>query len=148
MAGKPTQGPRPDGGPALAGKVVRAAQPAAAARRIAGKAAGASRAGGASGERHLPNDLMAWNADGTRLPYRTHSEYLHRLFLRNDLFEGRYLARGRPVTLSDIRGSWWPAWQAWLAQRSSGRGALLPLGAPAHGYPALADAPGTYVLQR
>jgi polyhydroxyalkanoate synthase len=55
------------------------------------------------GERQLPNDLMAWNADGTRLPYRMHSEYLHSLFLRNDLFEGRYLAGSRPVTLSDIR---------------------------------------------
>jgi polyhydroxyalkanoate synthase len=55
------------------------------------------------GKRQLPNDLMAWNADGTRLPYRMHSEYLHGLFLRNDLFEGRYLAGGRPVTLSDIR---------------------------------------------
>jgi hypothetical protein len=55
------------------------------------------------GERQLPDDLMAWNADGTRLPYRMHSEYLHGLFLRNDLFEGLYRAAGRPVSLSDIR---------------------------------------------
>jgi polyhydroxyalkanoate synthase subunit PhaC len=179
------------------------------------------------GERQLPNDLMAWNADGTRLPYRMHSEYLHGLFLRNDLFEGRYVAGGRAVALSDIRvpmvvvatvrdhvapwrsvyklhliadteltflltsgghnagivsepghprrsfqcgtrqadtpyvdpdrwaaetptrqGSWWPTWESWLMERSSGREAPPPLGAPARGYPALAAAPGTYVLQR
>ena len=179
------------------------------------------------GERQLPNDLMAWNADGTRLPYRMHSEYLHGLFLRNDLFEGRYRAAGRPVSLSDIRapifmvgtvrdhvapwrsvyklnlvaeteltflltsgghnagivsepghpgrsfqvatrpagapylnpddwlaeaprhdGSWWPAWEAWLAQHSSGREAPPAMGAPDRGCPPLEDAPGTYVLQR
>jgi poly[(R)-3-hydroxyalkanoate] polymerase subunit PhaC len=179
------------------------------------------------GERKLPNDLMAWNADGTRLPYRMHSEYLRTTFLRNDLFEGRYVAGGRPVTLSDIRapvfivatqrdhvapwrsvyklnlvteseltfllasgghnagivsepghphrsfrsdtraagaryrdpdrwlaetpaqeGSWWPAWEKWLTNHSSGRGAPPPMGSPDRGYRPLARAPGSYVLQR
>jgi polyhydroxyalkanoate synthase len=55
------------------------------------------------GERQGMTDLMAWNADGTRMPARMHSEYLRRLFLRNDLAEGRYEVGGRPISLTDLR---------------------------------------------
>jgi polyhydroxyalkanoate synthase len=54
------------------------------------------------GRRSKPSHLMSWNDDTTRMPYRMHSEYLTQLFLRNDLAEGRYCARGRPVALVDI----------------------------------------------
>ncbi|MCG5077991.1 PHA/PHB synthase family protein [Paraburkholderia tagetis] len=55
------------------------------------------------GERSPMSDLMAWNADPTRMPYRMHSEYLRRLFLDNDLACARYEAEGRPVSLRNIR---------------------------------------------
>jgi polyhydroxyalkanoate synthase len=178
------------------------------------------------GRRTPMSDLMAWNADSTRMPFRMHSEYLHRLFLGNDLAAGRYMVDGRAVAVQNIRvpmfavgterdhvapwrsvykihyladtditfaltngghnagivsepghehrhyrlrstglsqptlsadeweaatpkqeGSWWPAWQAWLVRHSEARRVKPPpMGAPTH--PPLADAPGSYVLQR
>jgi len=55
------------------------------------------------GEREPMTDLMAWNVDATRMPYRMHSDYLRKLFLNNDFAEGRLIAASGPVTLTDIR---------------------------------------------
>jgi len=54
------------------------------------------------GDRRPMNDMMAWNADGTRLPARMHSQYLRRLYLQNDLASGRYQVGGRSISLGDI----------------------------------------------
>ncbi len=175
------------------------------------------------GEREQPNDLMAWNADTTRLPARMHHEYLVALYLKNAFASGRYLVDGRPISLADLEvpvfmvgterdhvspwksvyklhllchaeisfaltngghnagilsepghrnrryrqatrpadgpwqdadawfagaeqheGSWWPAWQAWLAAHSSAPVKAKPI--PPRS--ALCDAPGTYVMKR
>jgi polyhydroxyalkanoate synthase len=178
------------------------------------------------GERPQLNDLMAWNADGTRMPWRMHSEYLERLYLKNELAQGTFTLNGAPVDLSRIRlpmfvvgtetdhvapwrsaykvrgltrsadytflltsgghnagivsgpvhprrrhriltwtntaatltpdewlkkaslheGSWWPAWERWLADHSAAR--QKPARAPAaraSDGTAFEDAPGTYV---
>ena len=55
------------------------------------------------GERVPMTDVMAWNADGTRLPMRMHSEYLHAMFLDNALARGDFVLDGAPVDLHDIR---------------------------------------------
>jgi polyhydroxyalkanoate synthase len=55
------------------------------------------------GEREQPNDLMAWNADTTRLPARMHHEYLSALYLHNALATSNYRVQGRAVSLADIR---------------------------------------------
>ena len=54
------------------------------------------------GERPKMIDLMAWNADATRMPARMHGQYLRSLFLNDDLSEGRYRVAGRPVSIGDI----------------------------------------------
>jgi polyhydroxyalkanoate synthase len=177
------------------------------------------------GERRPPNDLMAWNADQTRMPYRMHSEYLRKLLLNNELATGRFHVDDRPIAISDIQvpifavasvtdhvapwqsvyrinllansgevtfllttgghnagivsepghpgrsyqmatrhggrahldpsdwqsrtqrraGSWWPAWQEWLARQSKGMTRPPGIGVP--GSSPLGDAPGGYVLE-
>ncbi|ABE35980.1 poly-beta-hydroxybutyrate polymerase family protein [Paraburkholderia xenovorans LB400] len=179
------------------------------------------------GDRAPMFDLMAWNADSTRMPYRMHSEYLRQLFLDNDLASSRYRVDGRPISLRNLRapmfvvgtdrdhiapwrsvykihylssteitfvltsgghnagivsepghanrqfrmeyaapadlrvgpdewlaaaeprdGSWWPAWTAWLAERSTADLVAPPhLGLAGQPRASLVDAPGTYVLQ-
>jgi polyhydroxyalkanoate synthase len=54
------------------------------------------------GNREKLNDLMAWNSDGTRMPFRMHSEYLKHLYLQNDLAEGRFRVNGERIDLSAI----------------------------------------------
>lgn len=54
------------------------------------------------GKRRPFTDLMAWNADSTRMPYKMHSEYLRSLFLHNTLASGKFLVEDEPLLLSDI----------------------------------------------
>ncbi len=54
------------------------------------------------GEEIEPNDIMTWNADSTRMPYRMHSEYLRGLFLENRLSHGKYRIDGKILSLTDL----------------------------------------------
>jgi polyhydroxyalkanoate synthase len=174
------------------------------------------------GEREQQNDLMAWNADTTRMPARMHHEYLTSLYLQNALATSTYEVQGHTVSLTNLRmpvfmvgtqrdhvspwpsvyklhhlchaeitfvltsgghnagiisepghpkrsyqiatrplngtwtgymqwaaqtpsqeGSWWTAWQQWLANHSGPQVAARPVPAKA----VLCDAPGEYVMQ-
>ena len=46
-----------------------------------------------------------------------------------------------------FKGSWWPAWEQWLAARSGQRVAPPAFGAAGKGDAVSADAPGRYVLE-
>ncbi len=90
------------------------------------------------GEREPMIDLMAWNADATRMPYRMHSEYLRHLFLNNDLAEGRY--RGRRQGRRADRHP-----RAHLRRRHR-RATTSRRGAPAYKIHLLADTEVTFLL--
>ncbi|KTD74689.1 PHA/PHB synthase family protein [Legionella waltersii] len=47
--------------------------------------------------------LLAWNADATRMPYKMHSEYLEKLFLNNDLSEGRFTVEDKHIVAENIK---------------------------------------------
>ncbi|MGH8278910.1 MAG: PHA/PHB synthase family protein [Gammaproteobacteria bacterium] len=181
------------------------------------------------GESDAGFDIMAWNADGTRMPRRMHIDYLRDLYLENRFAQGKYVIGGHAVSMGDVNlpmfvvgtltdhvapwksvykirnlkrlgettfaltngghnagivsepgrprryyqlgswnadapyespedwaahapkheGSWWPAWQAWLAEHSGKERVAPPAtGTADQAYKVLGDAPGTYVLQR
>jgi len=54
-------------------------------------------------KRRSPIDLIAWNADATRMPYKMHSEYLEQLFLHNDFVQGRFAVEGKRVAPESIK---------------------------------------------
>jgi len=55
-------------------------------------------------------------------------------------------AEGWLATATEQSGSWWPAWETWLAKRS---GKMIKARVPGTGdHPSLCPAPGTYVLKK
>lgn len=55
------------------------------------------------GERPAPFDVLYWNMDVTRMPYRMHEYYLREMYLKNNLVKRDALAvAGEPIDLSRI----------------------------------------------
>lgn len=55
------------------------------------------------GEPEQLNDLMAWDYDVTRLPYKMHTEYLRKCFLNNSLVQGQFEVADKQISLLDIK---------------------------------------------
>jgi len=48
-------------------------------------------------------DILAWNADSTRMPAAMHSFYLRSLYGRNELAEGRLELAGQTLSLAEVK---------------------------------------------
>jgi polyhydroxyalkanoate synthase len=48
-------------------------------------------------------DILAWNADGTRMPAAMHSFYLRHLYLGNELARGELLLAGQKLSLGEVK---------------------------------------------
>ncbi len=55
------------------------------------------------GKRPPAFDILAWNADSTRMPAAMHSFYLRSLYIRNELARGELELAGQQLSLGDIR---------------------------------------------
>ncbi len=55
------------------------------------------------GQRPPAFDILAWNADSTRLPAAMHSFYLHSLYEQNLLAKGELKLAGQSLSLADIQ---------------------------------------------
>ena len=55
------------------------------------------------GERPAPFDVLYWNMDTTRMPYRMHEYYLREMYLKNNLIKPNALTiAGEPIDLARI----------------------------------------------
>jgi polyhydroxyalkanoate synthase len=55
------------------------------------------------GKRPPAFDLLAWNADSTRMPAAMHSFYLRSLYIRNELARGQLELAGQRLSLGDVK---------------------------------------------